>query len=929
MDSAAATSSSAASSAEASSANNNSSINSNSNGTGRKGQNAKRGGGRHNNNSSNNNQQKSDSAATPKGKRQDGRNKKEKDTTNATTGSAPNPRAPRTIAATDPIDLQTGKEASADAENSVTTTTATAPTDDGAEHSCFICTENIVIFAVSDCNHRTCHLCSLRLRALYKTKNCAYCKADQGVMIFTRHPEKAFQDYNLTSMAYYDRKLNIYFEDQEMYEDTMVLLRFNCPDPTCEVACPEGWNQLKSHVKKVHKLMLCDLCVRHKKVFAHEHNLMTASQLMKHFKNGDSGQANQNSAEPSGFKGHPECGFCKESFYGDDELFEHCKKNHEQCFLCLRRNIRHQYYDKYPDLERHLHSEHYACMDPECLEKKFVVFDSDLDLKGHEAEMHPNSTHGQRNRLRDARKIDISFNYQSASENSNARRGGRNNNNNNNNRQQGRNNNRESDVPAQPQLTPHQIQQIALQQQMAEEHERRQNSENAEAAREGLSDLSLDSAQQKSMLRTRPPAGFGATLSEPTPVRPQSSPTSAAARVAANIQRTSSPMRVNAPVVVSQSSSDWPAVSGAGSAVVNTLSPRPGPFTAAKAAAPVVGGSPVSADTLSKHSALQERVQQYLQGTSGSLSQFRTLTTQYRNSQIPGNQYVASLSALFGNDMDRTGKVIQGLYDVLDSESKKAEIMRVWRDFKTVQSQFPSLESTSAPTMADIATPSTRRVLVIKSSGTTRGGLGHTKPKSTSTWDRAAAAAASSSSPNRTSSPGGFRSTATPVFYPTPQLNSSSASAWTTPQASDDTYTEPVFTPVISKSTSSSQRNNNSSSNSNIAGLGGSASWAGISQTTTSSAPVPQFRPSTGNYSRPVTAADQFPSLVSQAPVGVKPSFGLLPMKKSRSQTGQDEPNGWVSGWNNLSAAADQDAEEESATGKKKKNKKKILFHVG
>lgn len=85
-------------------------------------------------------------------------------------------------------------------------------------------------------------------------------------------------------------------------------------------------------------------------MFAHEHNLMTASQLMKHFRNGDSGQANQNSAEPSGFKGHPECGFCKESFYGDDELFEHCKKNHEQCFLCLRRNIRHQYYDKYPDL---------------------------------------------------------------------------------------------------------------------------------------------------------------------------------------------------------------------------------------------------------------------------------------------------------------------------------------------------------------------------------------------------------------------------------------------------------------------------------------------------------------------------------------------------------------------------------------------------
>lgn len=178
MDPAAATpssSSSAASSAEPSLVDNNS--NSKSNGTGRKGQNAKRGGGRNAPNNPNNNQQKSDSAA-PKARRQDGRNKKEKDTTTTTAGSVPNPRAPRTIAATDPIDLQTGKEASADTENSATTTTTIAVTDDGVEHSCFICTENIVIFAVSDCNHRTCHLCSLRLRALYKTKNCAYCKVN-------------------------------------------------------------------------------------------------------------------------------------------------------------------------------------------------------------------------------------------------------------------------------------------------------------------------------------------------------------------------------------------------------------------------------------------------------------------------------------------------------------------------------------------------------------------------------------------------------------------------------------------------------------------------------------------------------------------------------------------------------------------------------
>lgn len=87
-----------------------------------------------------------------------------------------NPRAPQTIAATDPIDLHPGRTAVASSMNQEN------QDDDSEQHSCFICTENIVIFAVSDCNHRTCHLCSLRLRALYKTKNCAFCKVELEVL---------------------------------------------------------------------------------------------------------------------------------------------------------------------------------------------------------------------------------------------------------------------------------------------------------------------------------------------------------------------------------------------------------------------------------------------------------------------------------------------------------------------------------------------------------------------------------------------------------------------------------------------------------------------------------------------------------------------------------------------------------------------------
>lgn len=41
---------------------------------------------------------------------------------------------------------------------------------------CFICASPIDHIAIAPCNHQTCHICSLRLRALYKTRACAHCR---------------------------------------------------------------------------------------------------------------------------------------------------------------------------------------------------------------------------------------------------------------------------------------------------------------------------------------------------------------------------------------------------------------------------------------------------------------------------------------------------------------------------------------------------------------------------------------------------------------------------------------------------------------------------------------------------------------------------------------------------------------------------------
>ena len=50
--------------------------------------------------------------------------------------------------------------------------------DDGVVEAevCFICASPVVHNAVAPCNHRTCHICALRMRALYKNKQCAHCR---------------------------------------------------------------------------------------------------------------------------------------------------------------------------------------------------------------------------------------------------------------------------------------------------------------------------------------------------------------------------------------------------------------------------------------------------------------------------------------------------------------------------------------------------------------------------------------------------------------------------------------------------------------------------------------------------------------------------------------------------------------------------------
>ncbi|EME39324.1 hypothetical protein DOTSEDRAFT_179814 [Dothistroma septosporum NZE10] len=284
---------------------------------------------------------------------------------------------------------------------------------------CFICASPVSYNCVAPCNHRTCHICSLRMRALYRSKACAHCRTEASNVIFTDDAEKRYEHFKAEDIFKDDPNLGISYEKPEIFEDTVLLLRYNCPDGDCDVACL-GWPDLHRHVRSVHQKVMCDLCTRNKKVFTHEHELFTHQELRKHEKYGDD---NPGAIDQSGFKGHPECGFCRQRFYGEDELFTHCRERHEKCHLCERRNPNSpQYFQNYDALEKHFNKDHFPCLDQECQEKKFVVFDSEMDLKAHQLQEHPNGL--SKDARRDARRVDISsFDYRPQYQE--PRRGGR------------------------------------------------------------------------------------------------------------------------------------------------------------------------------------------------------------------------------------------------------------------------------------------------------------------------------------------------------------------------------------------------------------------------------------------------------------------------------------------------------------------------
>eukprot|EP01031_Cornospumella_fuschlensis_P032881 gene32881-39762_t len=255
------------------------------------------------------------------------------------------------------------------------------------EHAeCMICAYPIDsierLRTVTVCRHveNICSICYLRVRALQRNFHCPTCKTELDHVIVTNE-SKQFTDFQIwgesIGEAYtYDQRSQMFFPKDYFRSKVQKLWQLKC------TLCSQTRNDfkgLRGHLAGDHNMHLCMLCVDHKQVFPSEQKVYTKADYDKHVRFGDG----------DGSIGHPNCEFCKTRFYDSTALFLHLTKEHYTCFLCEQRGIRFKYYHTYEHLQTHFRKGHYLCEEASCLERRFVAFHNEIDLRSHTMAYHP------------------------------------------------------------------------------------------------------------------------------------------------------------------------------------------------------------------------------------------------------------------------------------------------------------------------------------------------------------------------------------------------------------------------------------------------------------------------------------------------------------------------------------------------------------
>ncbi|KAM5551531.1 hypothetical protein ABKV19_026396 [Rosa sericea] len=312
------------------------------------------------------------------------------------------------------------------------------------DDSCAVCADSLEWVAYGACGHKeVCSTCVARLRFICDDRRCCICKTDCDVVFVTKalgDYTKMIKDFSVLPSQgregrlgpyWYHEDTQAFFDDVDHYKMIKAMCKLSCSecdkleeqsnDNSRRRARFRNIEQLKGHLYHQHRLSMCPLCLEARKVFICEQKLYSKAQLKQHIGTGDS-EVDGSESERGGFMGHPMCEFCRTPFYGDNELYTHMGTEHYKCHLCHSPG-QYEYYRNYDDLEMHFRQGHFLCEDESCLDKKFIVFQSEAEMKRHNTIEHGGRM--SRSKRNAALQIPTSFRYRRSSEQDNRRGRGR------------------------------------------------------------------------------------------------------------------------------------------------------------------------------------------------------------------------------------------------------------------------------------------------------------------------------------------------------------------------------------------------------------------------------------------------------------------------------------------------------------------------
>lgn len=266
-----------------------------------------------------------------------------------------------------------------------------------AVSTCVLCCHVSDLWAIGECNHPTCLLCSARMRVLCNQKDCPVCRLSLSQVVVL----SKVRPFQSLSYSRWPSKLKhgMYFEMWDLLD-----IFHHITDNWCRL-CPHlppqrTFKKLKEHIK-IHGLSFCDICVDGLKLFPSEFKMYTRSDLTTHRRQGD--------ADDKSHKGHPYCQFCDERYLDNDILHMHLRKTHFWCHFCENEGKQDYYVDCH-SLKKHFKEDHFLCEEGSCKQEIFTsAFRNEIDLKAHRASVHSKGM--SKAEAKQARALPVEFSY--------------------------------------------------------------------------------------------------------------------------------------------------------------------------------------------------------------------------------------------------------------------------------------------------------------------------------------------------------------------------------------------------------------------------------------------------------------------------------------------------------------------------------------